>query len=956
MRYRSPHAAGSGSVPLALRGPKSARTILAAAVAGAIGLVPALTIGSPAFATANDLTVTATTGSIAEGGTLVFSIANTANLNSGTFTIATALDDTPNAHQANLTADLGTPSVTTINAATATFPITVNVPTTQDTLYEYDETFKLVVTDSSSAVVSSAIGTITNDDTAPSYSLSASPTSVTEAASAKTTITATLSAVSGRDTVVTLNTANGTAVAGSPPNGDYTALSNSLITIPAGSLTGTKDILVTNDGVKDQLDTESFTVNASATNVSPTTATTTVSIVDAQSTPKLTLSGGGSVAEGSNASFTVTSDIASELPMTVQWAAVDTTAASGHGTATPGDDFTYPSNRTVTIPAGSTSATITIPLTNDSMDEPDEDYSIAISSPTNAVLGTTTKVAGVITDNPSDVGPTLTITPTAVTEGDAGKSSKTFTATLSAKSGKKVTAEWATAPDASMVGTGHAVAGKDYAAASGTLTFPAGTTTQTFTVDVMGDTIDEGASETFRITTAAPSTESPVTLSVSGPTTITITDDDAAPTVTFGDVSQKEGNSANAVLLPIMLSNPSDTPIVVGVTDAGTGTASATYSAATPGSGDYSLLTTGASAVTIQPEMTSGYAVVLVNGDKIYEPDETVNLTSAVAAGSQARVTTPYGDTATLTLANDDTAPNLAINSMTGKEGDTVDVTGTLTGTSQDSVTLTVTFMGASVHGSKAADASDFTNPGAKVLTIAAGTPETAAYPIASIPLLTDTMSEPAETIVGTGSSLGNVGTVTDGVITIAASGAGPTQPGNGDVTISAPAKVVGAVAVPITGMAPAGSDVELWGMAVGDSGEMKKLATTTSSTAGKYAFSRWIGEGYKFAVKAGETTSSPVTVWVQQNPVFVASSPSKGVLSLAVQGNPRGVGQTVIVQKWVGGEWVNAWRGTTGSDNIWRASAKVASGSWSLRAFVAGYTPDGLLPGYTATKKVTVK
>jgi hypothetical protein len=91
--------------------------------------------------------------------------------------------------------------------------------------------------------------------------------------------------------------------------------------------------------------------------------------------------------------------------------------------------------------------------------------------------------------------------------------------------------------------------------------------------------------------------------------------------------------------------------------------------------------------------------------------------------------------------------------------------------------------------------------------------------------------------------------------------------------------------------------------------------------------------------------------------PLLVVSSPSKGKVSLAVQGNPRGPKQAVIVQAWVGGKWVNTWSGMTGTDNLWKATVSEKSmSSWTLRAWVAGIASMGLNPGYSATKKVMVK
>jgi len=65
--------------------------------------------------------------------------------------------------------------------------------------------------------------------------------------------------------------------------------------------------------------------------------------------------------------------------------------------------------------------------------------------------------------------------------------------TSSAPSGLSVTVDYATADVT-------ATAGSDYTAASGTLTFvPGGPLTQTISVVVIGDLIDEGALETFAL-------------------------------------------------------------------------------------------------------------------------------------------------------------------------------------------------------------------------------------------------------------------------------------------------------------------------------------------------------------------------------------------------------------------------------------------------------------------------
>jgi PKD repeat protein len=91
-----------------------------------------------------------------------------------------------------------------------------------------------------------------------------------------------------------------------------------------------------------------------------------------------------------------------------------------------------------------------------------------------------------------DVLPGLSISDVLVTEGDEGAVNAVFTVTMSAARSQPVTVAFATA-------NGTATAGSDYQATGGTLTFPPGTTIQTITVNVLGDTVDEGSDETFLV-------------------------------------------------------------------------------------------------------------------------------------------------------------------------------------------------------------------------------------------------------------------------------------------------------------------------------------------------------------------------------------------------------------------------------------------------------------------------
>jgi len=94
--------------------------------------------------------------------------------------------------------------------------------------------------------------------------------------------------------------------------------------------------------------------------------------------------------------------------------------------------------------------------------------------------------------------PNVTLSPSfpSVTEGNSGTKLMTMTATLSAAASGTVSVGYATT-------NGEALAGSDYTATSGTLSFAAGETSKTFTVPILGDTAFEGDESFFINLTSA---------------------------------------------------------------------------------------------------------------------------------------------------------------------------------------------------------------------------------------------------------------------------------------------------------------------------------------------------------------------------------------------------------------------------------------------------------------------
>jgi PKD repeat protein len=224
-----------------------------------------------------------------------------------------------------------------------------------------------------------------------------------------------------------------------------------------------------------------------------------------------------SVVEGNTGSttltFAVTLMAASSRPVTIDYA----TAA---GTATAGSDYS-PVSGTLTFAPGESSRVISVTVFGDTLHEADESLSLALSNPVNASIGTAAGT-GVITND--DAAPTVSVDSPWVYEGDTGATGVPFTVSLSGPSGLPITVNFATAD-------GTAVAGADYTAAAGGVTFAPGETSKTVTVFAGGDNAAE-ADETFALNLALPHGTSATlgTPAVVG----TIRNDDYAPVANAG--------------------------------------------------------------------------------------------------------------------------------------------------------------------------------------------------------------------------------------------------------------------------------------------------------------------------------------------------------------------------------------------------------------------------------------
>ncbi len=391
----------------------------------------------------------------------------------------------------------------------------------------------------------------------------------------------TLSAASVQDVSVNYRTTDGTAVSNGA-NPDFTAIGaqpTQTLVIPAGQTTGTITVNVNADNIYENLgNPETFQVVLSgAQNAAPTPFTKaqgTGTINNDDSVPVVSVNDVRAV-EGQNEVFTISLSNPSTQAITVPF--MTNTTGSGPTVATPGADYVAVTNGSVTFNpasfngAGQTSVTVSIPTVDDTIAEANETFSLDLGTPTPNGAATLGKASGTATIVDND-GPSVSIADAApVTEGNSGTVNANFPVTLSTASPQAITLNY-------TVANGTATAPGDFNNTPGSITIPAGSTTGTITVPVVGDLIDE-SNETFSVTiTVAPATGAaagePAAATVARGTAIgTIIDDDSANFIVTPTTLTTSENGTSATFTVSLTSQPTADvviPITSGDTTEGT--------------------------------------------------------------------------------------------------------------------------------------------------------------------------------------------------------------------------------------------------------------------------------------------------------------------------------------------------------------------------------------------------
>jgi len=415
-------------------------------------------------------------------------------------------------------------------------------------------------------------------------------------------------------------TSNGTATAGS----DYVARVGSLLFSP-GQVTQSVNITINGDTQFEP--DETFLVNLSgAANASIAKGQGACTILNDDKAQPGTLAFSAtsySVNEnGGQVTFTVIRIGGSSGKVSVQYGNSDVTAILEK-------DYTFGTDILNWADGDATPKTFSLNILDDTLNETNETVNLMLSNPSGgATLGSPSSAVLTIVDD--DPAPKVSIDDVSSAEGNGGTTNFTFTVSLSAASGQTVSVNYTTADKT-------ALAGSDYQATNGLVSFAPGETSKQFTVLANGDTQVE-PNEVFVV-----NLYNLINAGVGKVTGVgTITDDDtvsSAPTVQFSQANYSVQEDLGGLTMTVTRSGDTSGPASVDY---------ATVDGTATQKGDYEY---AAGRLTFAAGETSKTFIVLINEDMFTDGPETFTATLSNPAGAT------LGTTAITTIGIVDDSP-----------------------------------------------------------------------------------------------------------------------------------------------------------------------------------------------------------------------------------------------------------------------------------------------------------
>ncbi|WP_210556938.1 MULTISPECIES: retention module-containing protein [unclassified Pseudomonas] len=562
------------------------------------------------------------TNTVAEGGSIIY----TATLT--------------NAAGSPVTVTLSNGAVITIDAGKTTG--TVTVPAPADDVYKDAGTVQATITNASGGNFENLV-----PSTVPAV------TSVTDTIDTTTVkLSATGTAAEGGNVVYTATV--GAPVTGSPV---VVTLSNGqTITIDIGKTTGTVTTTAPNDALTGHAPLTNAITNVSGGNYENLVADKTpvsTTVTDTVDTTNLSLTATGTVAEGGSIVYTATLTNAAGSPVTV----------------------TLSNGAVITIDAGKTTGTVTVPAPADDVYKDAGTVQATIKSATggsfeNLVPSTTPAVTSV-TDTIDTTGVKLTATGTVAEGGTV-----TYTATVGAPvTGSPVTVS---------LSNGQ------------TITIDIGKTTGTVTTTAPNDVLTGHAPLTNAITNVSGGNYENL---VADKTPVSTTVTDTVDTTSLSLSATPAVNEGGQITYTATLSNAAGSPVTVTLSNG--------------------------SVITIDAGKTTGTVTVPAPADDVYKDAGSVQATITNASGGNFENLVPSTTPAVTNVADTIDTTTVSITGSTSvTEGQTASYTVSLTHPAQTDVTLKIVYSGT------AADGSDFT--GVYTVKIPAGA-SSAQFNVATI-------------------------------------------------------------------------------------------------------------------------------------------------------------------------------------------------------------------------------
>ena len=524
---------------------------------------------------------------------------------------------------------------------------TVAIQVQGDTAQEADEAFAVKIAGAVGAVIGTdrAVATIVNDDAPPppapaSLSIAALAVTAAEGDTGSTSVTFELTRAGDPASAVTVDygvTGSGAFVA----DGDDFAggiLPSGTLSLAPGETSRQFSIAVAGDDVVERAEGLAVTLaNPIGAALGIATAFATIANDDAEAVPAGSVSVADvTVAEGdagtSVATFTLTRAGGT--------AAFSVSYSTEDGTATAGSDYVATSG-TVSFAAGVDTATVSVTVIGDTIDEANEAFVLNLASPTNGATIIDAQATGSITDDDATaLLPTLAIGPSSQSgaEGNAGATVYSFTFTRSGDLSGTSTVDYAV----DGIGSATPAAPDDFVGGldpRGTVEFLPGEATRTIAIEVAGDTFVE-TDESFAIT-------------LFNPTAATIATATAVATIENDDVDVPPPAPVLSIAIdPASVTEGGGFTLTASRTGTDLGAASsAAYTITGVAAADLGIPLTG--TITIAAGETTATLAIPTVDDTADEPDESFTVT--LAAPVNATIGT--GTATAAILDNDDTPP-----------------------------------------------------------------------------------------------------------------------------------------------------------------------------------------------------------------------------------------------------------------------------------------------------------